>query len=131
VKTTSQYPDYNSMPAMMKTFFFNHFKRQIEELESRPYYDEAKKETTTYGINRACEQVFNDKAALMPEFGKIICVCLGAIDKGVLKTKCFSGEEDKAILDALLKLPTFTDTLANKETKDICSHGIKHFTPRL
>lgn len=66
---------------------------------------------------------FYDKCAgIYPEFGKIVCISLGAIDKeGNVKITTFSGEEK----DILIKARGVLETASSKYT--LCGHNIKSF----
>jgi DNA polymerase elongation subunit (family B) len=66
--------------------------------------------------------IYTSYASIYPEFGKIICVSLGAIDKeGKLKITTYDGEEK----DILFKLKMVLETAENKYT--ICGYNIKSF----
>ena len=68
-------------------------------------------------------EMFIKKAALLPEFGKIVCVSVGFIlPDGEIKLDSFTGEE-KDILENLSKLFDRVDKLGFR----ICGHNIKNF----
>ena len=73
--------------------------------------------------NRIDSNFLYDKCAgIYPEFGKIICVSLGALDKsGKIKITTFSGEEK----DILLKIRNVLNMASSKYT--LCGHNIKSF----
>ncbi len=61
-------------------------------------------------------------AGIYPEFGKIICVSLGALDnEGNVKVSTFRGDEK----DILLKVRAVLDKASQKYT--LCGHNIKNF----
>ena len=61
-------------------------------------------------------------AGIYPEFGRIVCVSLGALDKeGKIKITTFKGDEK----DILLKVRTVLNTAESKYT--LCGHNIKSF----
>jgi len=67
-------------------------------------------------------ELYNLCAGIYPEFGKIVCVSLGALNKdGNIKITTFQGEEK----DILLKVRGVLDTAASKYT--LCGHNIKSF----
>lgn len=75
-----------------------------------------------YVDNTPIEFFYDKCAGIYPEFGKIVCVSLGALDKeGNIKITTFKGEEK----DILLKVRTVLDTAASKYT--LCGHNIKSF----
>lgn len=66
--------------------------------------------------------IYTSYAGIYPEFGKIVCISLGALDKeGKVKITTFTGNEK----DILLKSRTVLDTAASKYT--LCGHNIKNF----
>lgn len=66
--------------------------------------------------------IYTSYAGIYPEFGKIVCISLGALDKeGKVKITTFTGDEK----DILLKSRTVLDTAASKYT--LCGHNIKNF----
>lgn len=42
-------------------------------------------------------EAYNNKAALYAEWGKIICISMGYVSKGVISTKSFTGEEEDIV----------------------------------
>lgn len=68
-------------------------------------------------------EFFYDKCAgIYPEFGKIICVSLGALDnEGNIKISTFKGDEK----DILIKVRAVLDKASQKYT--LCGHNIKSF----
>jgi hypothetical protein len=73
--------------------------------------------------NRIDSKFLYEKCAgIYPEFGKIVCVSLGALDKeGNIKITTFKGDEK----DILLKVRGVLETAAIKYT--LCGHNIKSF----
>lgn len=68
-------------------------------------------------------EMFIKKAALLPEFGKIVCVSVGFIlPNGETKLDSFTGKE-KDILENVCKLFDRVDKLGFR----ICGHNIKNF----
>lgn len=66
--------------------------------------------------------IYTSYAGIYPEFGKIVCISLGALDRdGKIKITTFTGDEK----DILLKSRTVLDTAAAKYT--LCGHNIKNF----
>lgn len=65
---------------------------------------------------------YNKCAGIYPEFGKIVCVSLGALDNdGKVKISTFKGDEK----DILLKVRAVLDKASQKYT--LCGHNIKSF----
>jgi len=73
--------------------------------------------------NRIDSKFLYEKCAgIYPEFGRIVCVSLGALDsKGEIKITTFTGSER----EILLKTRTVLNTAASKYT--LCGHNIKSF----
>lgn len=125
VKTTSQYPDYNSLPANIKFQFYERYRREITDLIDRPLFDEKTKKITCVGA-KAFDEVYDEKAPLSAEFGKIICVGMGRLKDNVLKTVILDGEEKDILNDLIIKGGNTFGAGIPKEV-DIAGHGIKGF----
>lgn len=73
--------------------------RQVEELtQEHPHYEVWKyknrnKDTQELPTHEETVKSYKDKAALFPEFGKIVCASIGYIKDDQLLTKSFVGEE--------------------------------------
>lgn len=74
------------------------------------------------------EQIYNDRAGILAEFGKIICIGLGHIvqeNSGPkLRVTSFQGDDERTLLQQ------FTDLLEQHYNTDdhwICGHNIKEF----
>lgn len=68
------------------------------------------------------ESLYENYAGIYPEFGKIACVSLGALNKdGNIKITSFDGDEK----DILLKVRTVLDTAESRYI--LCGHNIKSF----
>src|SRR5690606_19967218 len=73
--------------------------RQAEELtQEHPHYEVWKyknrnKDTQELPTHEETVKSYKDKAALFPEFGKIVCASIGYIKDDQLLTKSFVGEE--------------------------------------
>lgn len=131
VKTASRSETFDSMPVILKGLFFERYRLQIEDLMVKPYYNtETNKTEGDIGLARATEIIYHEKAALLAEFGKVICIALGRIKDGALKTFVISGDDDKVLLETLIaKTPkSFGHTGALSKMEDhLVAHGMKHF----
>lgn len=68
--------------------------------------------------------LFVSRAALVPEFSKIVTVCLGVVDQqGKLKTTVFSDENERAMLVELRK----TLFKCGELGYFLCGHNVKNF----
>ncbi len=95
-------------PALAFQFkaYTNYFKRKyVEEVNSTP------------------EELFVNRAALTPEFAKIVCVSVAYIAKGKVKVQSFSGDDEKEILTGLITLFSRVDNLGWV----LCGHNLKGF----
>ena len=73
--------------------------------------------------DKSDEDLFQMKAALHAEFGRVVCVSFGIWDNGEHRMTSFYGEDEKEILEKTNKV------LANASAKGmkICGHNIKIF----
>jgi len=70
------------------------------------------------------DQIFESRAALVPEFAKIICVSAGVVDKdGELKKMSYFNSDEKVLLEEVNKLLG----RVNGPGFSICGHNIKNF----
>lgn len=110
IETVSRYATYSELPEQMKYFW-----DQKAQWISNP------KEWTS-------AQLYEKRAAIYAEFGKIICVSIGAYYwKGgelQFKTKSFSGFNEEQILTEFSKL--LRNNYSNNN-QFICGHNIKEF----
>ena len=69
-------------------------------------------------------EVFNKRAALVPEFAKIVCVSVAFVtDKDEIKTQTFSGDDEKQLLKDCQKLLD----RCGKLDFFLCGHNLKNF----
>ena len=70
------------------------------------------------------DQIFESRAALVPEFAKIICVSAGVVDKdGELKKISYFNSDEKVLLEEVNKLLG----RVNGPGFSICGHNVKNF----
>jgi predicted PolB exonuclease-like 3'-5' exonuclease len=70
------------------------------------------------------DQIFESRAALVPEFAKIICVSAGVVDKeGELKKMTYFNSDEKVLLEEVNKLLG----RVNGTGFSICGHNVKNF----
>jgi hypothetical protein len=68
--------------------------------------------------------LFSTRAALVPEFSKIVTVCLGIVDQqGKIKTSIFSNENERTLLVELRK----TLFKCGELGYFLCGHNVKNF----
>lgn len=97
IETTSQHPDFMGIPsAKIKELFYKKFEKEIEV--------EMLKATDPDVLSiPAVERIYNLKAPLLAEFGKVIAISIGVITEkeGVLKlsTLNMSNDDEKKLLE--------------------------------
>ncbi len=70
------------------------------------------------------DQIFESRAALVPEFAKIICISAGVVDKdGELKKMSYFNSDEKILLEEVNKLLG----RVNGTGFSICGHNVKNF----
>lgn len=110
IETVANVPDYSRLSERLKTQWArkaSFFKREA---------------------NQTDEELFNLKAGIYAEFGKIIAVGVGKFfepSPGILgiKTRCISGDDEKTVLNDFKSLLEKTDTNNLK----LCAHNGKEF----
>jgi DNA polymerase elongation subunit (family B) len=117
IETTSQYESYKACPEPVKTLFSSRYKKELEEI-GKVYKD--------------VEDVYNNKAPLSAEFGKIICISLGIItDKATYKfvTASYSDTDEKKLLETFIAKTKAINTCTDvaKAEYHICAHNGKIF----
>ena len=78
--------------------------------------------------NQTDEDLYNQRAGIYAEFGKIICIAVGKFTENgsgelVLKTKSYYGDDEKALL---LEFKAMLDKLDQHSLK-LCAHNGKEF----
>jgi len=68
--------------------------------------------------------VFQHRAALVPEFAKIVCVSMAfVLDNGEIKKQTFSGDDEKVLLESVRNLLD----RCHKLDFYLCGHNLKNF----
>ena len=74
------------------------------------------------GLN--ISELFLSRSALIPEFAKIVTVCVGVVDgKGEFKTSVFHDSDEKKMLESLKK----TLIKSGEMNYWLCGHNVKNF----
>ena len=79
IETVPQYETFAEAPAEMQLLFTQRYKEDV---------------TTS-----SEEEVWNEKASLQPEFGKIVCISVGMIHNGKFVKKSYSSEDELSVLN--------------------------------
>jgi hypothetical protein len=113
IETVGGCPDYDSCqkfsPEIANQFdkYFDWFQKRFPE-----------------DIGLSKDEVFKKRAALVPEFAKIVCVSMAfVLDKGDIKKQTFSGNDEKELL---LDVRNLLDR-CNKLDFYLCGHNLKNF----
>ncbi len=76
------------------------------------------------GEEKSAEEFYTERGGIMAEFGKIICISIGMLEKDeTLKIKSYSGDDEKALLQEfgeLFNSPKLRDVI-------LCAHNGKEF----
>lgn len=95
--------------------------------ESWSYKVRNSKEWDTKGFNEDILSSFQEKAALYPEFAKIVCISIGHVklSDGIIKVSSFYGDDEADIINKFYgALDAFK---ASHKTPYLCGHAIKQF----
>ena len=120
IETVGCCPDYeicqNLNPEMANQFanYFDWFLKRF------PEDNQIGSESLTNQMN----EVFKKRAALVPEFAKIICVSMAFLtENGDIKQQTFSGDDEKILLKQVQQLLIRTGKL----DFFLCGHNLKNF----
>lgn len=140
IETTSQYPTFESLPDKMKALFEKRFKKDIEDnkiLQRRGAADGLGDKLAPPDM----EAIYNSKAPLYPEWGRILCISIGTIKRqkeleGTMLVKddevlefsptTFSGESEIALLTEFARRTLSVTGVANPQLA-LCGHAAKMF----
>ena len=110
IETVSQYNDFCNMPSAWKDLWAEKVVRQLVEDETP-------------------ELFYAKRAAIMAEFGKIICISAGYFinDKGriALRVKSFYGYDETILLKSVIA--SFNQWQSSRKTASFAGHNIKEF----
>ena len=106
---------------------FENFKdldENLQELWSVKAKSVSKKydETLTFEEN---EKIYDDKAGIYSEFGKIICISVGYLYKNEFRLKSIYGDDEKELLLNFAEL--IHQHFGNPNVHYLCGHNIKEF----
>jgi DNA polymerase elongation subunit (family B) len=100
-------------------------KKNDEKLYSLfEHYESWFKKRFPEDSNLTLEELFISRSALVPEFNRIVCVCLGLVDmKGNFKTTVISNIDEKKLLEDTKK----TLVKCGEMGYWLCGHNVKNF----
>jgi predicted PolB exonuclease-like 3'-5' exonuclease len=74
---------------------------------------------------KSLDQLYQEKAAIYAEFGKIICIGLGFFHKEQLRIKTITGDDEEEVLNEFFSL--ISQHFNNPDRHIICGHNIREF----
>lgn len=101
----------SDMPAAICELYGKRFKKDIEGMQS-----------PNVSFMEALNDHYVKNAALYAEFGKIICIGLGGVEKGNLKTKAIYGDNEKELLTEFV-------AIASKCSSMVAQNGLEFDYP--
>ena len=110
IETVPALADYSQLDERMKKLW----NKKAERLNSY---------TNTTDENQSPEQLYG-RAGIYSEFGKIICISVGAFLKGEFRIKSFAGHDEKALLTEFAEL---LNKRYNRPEHMLCAHNGKEF----
>lgn len=105
IETVPIWSDYDKVPERFKYLWDKKAQRLIkdDEEDSRSIYD---------------------RAGIYAEFGKIVCISVGAIKDGKLRIKSFADHDEKKLL---MDFASLLNTRYNADYHQLCAHNGKEF----
>jgi predicted PolB exonuclease-like 3'-5' exonuclease len=123
IETVGCCPDFevcqtlNSSVADQYVKYYNWFQKRFPE-------DHIEVPNTKKERDKKMNDVFKKRAALVPEFAKIVCVSLAFVmDNGDIKKQTFAGDDEKEVL---LQVRNLLDR-CHKLDFYLCGHNLKNF----
>lgn len=120
IETVGCCPDYdvcqNLNPEMADQFanYFDWFLKRFPE----------DNQLGSESLNQQMNEVFKKRAALVPEFAKIVCVSMAFVtENDEIKQQTFSGDDEKILLKQVQQLLNRTGKL----DFFLCGHNLKNF----
>ena len=105
IETVPQYEKFSEAPELLKQLFLQKFKNKMSELENS-------------SVSDPHEELWNLKAPLSAEFGKIVCISVGMMHEGKFVTKSFSSKNESDLLDSFIngKLSSRLNDISGKKS---------------
>jgi len=123
IETVGGCPDYESCqkfsPEIANQYvkYYDWFKKRFPE-------DHIEAPRTKIESEKRMHEVFIKRAALVPEFAKIVCVSMAFVmDNGEVKKQTFSGDNEKELL---IQVRNLLDR-CHKLDFYLCGHNLKNF----
>lgn len=106
IETVPQYPVYEDQPERLKKLWDNKAQRLAANEENQT------------------PQSLYPRAGIYAEFGKIICISVGFIKKGMFREKSYYGDDEKILLTEFSEL---LNKHYNTTSHILCGHNAKEF----
>jgi predicted PolB exonuclease-like 3'-5' exonuclease len=111
IETVPQYPDYLKLPESWKNLWFDKISKTMPE-------------------NISIEDTYTQRAGIMAEFGKIICICIGYFTHDenkelILRIKSIYGDDEKNILQTFKEL--VEKIYKHNKSFEFAGHNIREF----
>lgn len=111
IETVPQYPDHNSLPKEWSGLFFDKISKMVPE-------------------NASKDEMYLQKAGILAEFGKIICISTGFFyqdnnEKICLKIKSIYGHDEVVVLKEFIEL--ISKFCKHKPNFQFAGHNIREF----
>jgi DNA polymerase elongation subunit (family B) len=123
IETVGGCPDYESCqkfsPEIADQYlkYYDWFKKRFPE-------DHIEAPKTKIESDKRMNEVFKKRAALVPEFAKIVCVSVAfVLENGETKKQSFSGDDEKKLLKEVRTLLDRCEKLGFY----LCGHNLKNF----
>lgn len=123
IETTSQYPTFAAMPERFQKLFKKRFKKDFSDVDMNAPSDT---------VALAYEEIYNTKAPLFSEWGRILCISMGMLVKlpdgpdYEMKKVTYYDDDEKVLLQKFLK---GTEKMTDSTTPlyHWCAHNAKVF----
>ena len=110
IETVSQYPSFEQLPEKWQSLWTDKAARYMSEGET-------------------VENFYPKRAAILAEFGKIICISTGYLNKEKeqprLRIKSFYGDDEKSVLASFIQ--SVNQWYKIKNNMSFCGHNVKEF----
>ncbi|MBK9108500.1 MAG: 3'-5' exonuclease [Saprospiraceae bacterium] len=74
---------------------------------------------------KSLEDLYEEKAAIYAEFGRIVCIGVGLFRNNQLRIKTFAGPDEELLLTDFFSI--LTSHFGNPERHGLCGHNIREF----
>ncbi len=108
IETASACASYSELDSRWQSLFQQKIRYYAEKEPSKSY-----------------EQLYQEKAAIFAEFGKIICIGIGSFRQDQLRIKCLTNPDERALIGELFDI--VRKSFFNPARHSLCGHNIREF----